>query len=657
MTEKLDSLRILEKHLKGLTSNTAIIKHVVYYLGPIRVEEIARITSEFLRSFKADEEGIRSNILPILEKKEYYKQVNGMWDVEIAKFPEHRVIPEIFQREHRLLSEREVKNKIAAELSIKVKEVCFEIERDENLKKFDGGWGLKKWELVNDQAVQVLKAQGMPLAEREIIQLISEKYKKPVEGIVLSLNTDKRFVQEKKVWALKEEVEARKIKGGRRKIAERRDDVQLELEKSFLKAQGIVRKEQPDESPPRKMKVKLRKTASQQVREMLKERELQVIPVEVDLAAELSSSQVATSVAETTTFSRVEHSPKERSLSAREREAIASFVEQLARLEDKGVGESTSKLRREPLSLNKILNLLRLKYVPYFAERVVIPEDYYRFAAELITPRAGQTVLNPSCHDGLFAIEVLTAVFARLEGSAWAPHGSQIEVVQKDGLRYRIGVEGTSLQKKSLEDFLVTQTDVLDYFIENNFAAIEYDRILAQSAKYCLRLAGFPNVYLANMDYLSQLPEVFGEPANDRNEISLRFDLVFGNLTFLKSHNLSANYLDQSLRILERDGVGAFFVHHDLLKLLKDNPFMEGVLTSHYFHYIFTFPPLEGVSEVKLIVLKRKSDEKPGVSLVTARIKDVKDLRYILVDLARGIKQSPYYECLSQESVPRILFE
>ncbi len=659
MQKKIQPDQLIERRLKGLTSNTTIIKHIVYNLGPISAKDIAQIISKVLLSFKPDEDGIKNNILPILKSNNYYREVNDKWEVVVEEFPEHKVLPELFAREHSILTEREVRNKIADALSIRTKEVCIDLERDANVKRFNGGWGLKKWKLVNDEAVEILKQHESPLSKKEILQLIAEKYKKPLENIVISPEFDSRFVQERKAWTLKEYVQSRKSKAYEKELKIRRDDVHLELEDSFLKAQGLIKKEPEKElTPGTKMKVKLRKPPREQIELALKERELHVKPIEADLAAELSSAQTATSAAEVTSYNRVEHSLKERSLSPKEREAIISFVSQLLELEDKAVVQNLNRLKREPLSLHKILNLLRLKYVPYFTERVVIGEDYYKFAAELITPIPGQTVINPSAYDALFAVEVLSAVYERLEGAAWAPHGNEIEIVQKDGIRSRINIENTSLLKKAQEDFLITQTDILDYFVENNFVCIEYDKLIAQCAKYVLRLAGFPNVYLANRDFLSELAEVFGETPNEQNEISLKFDLVFGNFTFLKSHNLSANYIDQSLRILEERGVCAFFVLKEVMKLLKDHPMFEEMRMKHFFRYVFNFPQVENVNDVLLVVLRKKApNEDLNVPLITANVKDVKDLRYILVDLAREIKQSSYYESLSQDSVRRVLLD
>lgn len=656
MRKKVTKDLLIEKRLKGLTNSLVLIKYIVYYLGPISAGEIADIVAKLIRTFEPTQEGINTYILPVLRNHDYYKETNGKWEIVNENFPEHKEVPKILAREHRILTERELRNKLAEALSLRTKEVCVELERIADLKRFDGGWGLKSWEVVNDLAFEVLKSHGSPLQHKEILQLISEKFKKDLEKIVIYLEADKRFIFERKAWKLAEEIEGVEAKRTRKKALLKQEAVHLELEESFLKAQGIEKEVRAEPSAPPKVKVKLRKSAKQQeVREILKERELHVVPVEVDLATELSATQPSTSVMEATSFNRVERSQKERSLSQKERQEMVFFIDRLLQLEEKGVSQDGERLRKEPLSIQKLLHALRLRFPPYFTERVVIPHDFYSFVADLITPLPGKAVLNPSAHDGLFAVEVLTSLFNRLEDAVWAPRGNQIEVVQKDGLRYSFSIEGTSLEKKCREDFLVTQNDVIDYFIENNFASIEHERVLAQSAKYNLRLAGFPNVYLANRDFLSQLPEVFGEPPNENNEISLRFDLVFGNFTFLKSHNLSANYIDQTLKILDEDGVAAFFVLKELLQLLKDHTFMNEIRAKFDFRYIFSFPQVDG-AEIMLVILKKREREE-AAPLIAGRVKDVKDLRPILVDLARGIKQSIYYEYLKQESVRRVIAE
>jgi len=352
----------------------------------------------------------------------------------------------------------------------------------------------------------------------------------------------------------------------------------------------------------------------------------------------------------------VEPSIKERSLSPKEREAISSFVNKLIEMDDRGVGLNISTLRREPLSSHKVINLLRLKYLPFFTERVIIPDEHCHFASELAACHPGQSVMNVSAHAGAFATQVLNVVFERLDGAAWAPYGSQIEVAQRDGVRYRIPISGTPLQRKTQEDFLLEQTDLIDYFVENNFVVIEGDPLLAQAAAYSMRLSGYPGVYVAAKDFLSQLPEVFSQRSDD-NEVSLRFDLIFGNLTLTKSHNLTANYLDQTVRLLERDGVVAVFVLKELVRLLKGHDFMDELVATHDFRYVCEFPKIDSVTDVLLLVFKKKPAVEPETPapLVHAVVKDVKLLGSVIMDLARGIRQSAYYEKLTQESVKRVL--
>ena len=72
---------------------------------------------------------------------------------------------------------------------------------------------------------------------------------------------------------------------------------------------------------------------------------------------------------------------KERSLNGKERESINGFVKKLVDMGDVSVGTNISQVLREPLSLHKIVSLLKLKYLPYIADRVSIPDDYYHFAS------------------------------------------------------------------------------------------------------------------------------------------------------------------------------------------------------------------------------------------------------------------------------------
>jgi hypothetical protein len=648
----------LEKKLQGLSSNVDIIKHIVYFLGPIRVEDIAAKMADVMQSFQPDANTINQFIKPILEKCDYYTCDNGLWDVIVEKVPEHAVLAKLLQEEHRPLYERELSSRIAIALDLKVKAVCIEYKRDPNLKQFGAKWGLKNWELVNDASHQVMLNQESPLSIREVLQLVATATGKRVENIVFDPRSDNRFVQERKAWMVRDLVD--KLKSERTAASTpkvRQEKVAMDLERSFVTATNPIGAKKEARQEHDASKVKLRKIMRQEMQQALKEREAFVAPVEVDLAEELSQGQEFGTPLEATSFNRVEPSMKERSLNIKEREAINALVKQLSEMENVAVGADTEQILREPLSLHKIIGLLKVKYLPYFTERVVIPDEFYRFASELVVPHPGMSVLNPSGQAGGFAIQILNSVYDRLEGAAWAPHGAHIEIAQRDNVRYKIHVEGTPLHKKSQDDFLINQNDLVDYFILNNLAIVESDVLLAQSAQSTLRLAGFPNVYVAAKDFLSQLPEVFSERPNEANDISQRFDLIFGNVTFIKSHNLAANYLDQIFRLLDREGVACVFVLRELLRLLKDHDFMEDMAARHDFRYVFHFPQIEARNEVSLVVLRRKvsAADVGEPMLVNANVKDAKALNNILVDLARGAKQSGYYEVSKQESARRVL--
>ncbi len=646
----------LEKKLAGLSSNVDIIKHIVYYLGPVTMQDIASKMAEVMLSFQPDRKSIEQFIKPILNNCDYYTKDGQKWDVVVEKVPEHAVLPEVMRNEQRLLSERELHSRLAAALGTKVKAVCISLDRDPNVVKVDGKWGLKQWELVNDTAYELMKKQDKPLTPKEILALVAEHTGKDINNIVFDPRGDRRFVQERKAWWLRELADkAKSDKSAAASVKVRQEPVELELEGSFRQAQTSARGS--TRANRGKGKVKLRKMMQQEARRALKDREALVTPVEVDLADELSQEQEFDSDLDATSYNQVEPSMKERSLSAKERESITAFVRQLVEMGDISVAAGVSQVLREPLSLHKIVSLLKLKYLPYITDRVIVPDDYYRFAGELVAPHPGVSVLNPAAQAGAFATQMLNVVFERLEGAAWAPYGTHIEVVQRDGVRYKIHVQGTPLHKKSQEDFLISQNDLVDYFILNNLAVIESDKLLARAAQYNMRLSGFPNVYVTAKDFLSQLPEVFSERANENNEVSVRFDLVFSNLTFIKEHNLAANYIDQVLRLLDREGVACVFVLRDLLQLLKGHDFMDDIIGGYDFRYVFHCPQIDTRNPLSMLVIKHKgpAGDAEETSLVTATVKDVKDLSNILVDLARGVRQSAFYEILKQESALRVL--
>jgi len=409
----------LEKKLAGLTSNVNIIKFIVYYLGPVAVDDVAAMMADAMFSFSKTRDSVNHFITPILEKQGYYREQDSRWSIIQEQLPEHKVLPEILARERRFLYEREVRSRLATALGCKVKEVCIELDREPLLKRFNGKWGLKDWRLGNDEVREILSEHGKPLTVKELVALAAEKLGLPEEQVVFDPRGDRRFLADRKAWGLREwESESRRRTPPVIAAMKDQETVKLKLEESFLQSRTPT-KERERAGPS--AKVKLKKAAQQQAKELLRGRTVHVAPIEADLATQLSQAEGVGASFEATSFNSVEPSMKERSLSSKDREEILGFVEKLMEMEDKSVGVNVARLRREPLSSHKIVALLRLKYLPYFTERVVIPDDYYSFAAELVAPHPGQSVLNPAAQAGEFAMHVLTQVFERLAGAGGKP--------------------------------------------------------------------------------------------------------------------------------------------------------------------------------------------------------------------------------------------
>jgi len=92
----------VDKKLQGLTSNVDIIKHIVYYLGPISIGDLAAKMAQVMLSFQPDEKSVRQYITPILTKLDYYVEKDGKWEVVHGKLPEHLALPKVMEEEHRL---------------------------------------------------------------------------------------------------------------------------------------------------------------------------------------------------------------------------------------------------------------------------------------------------------------------------------------------------------------------------------------------------------------------------------------------------------------------------------------------------------------------------------------------------------------------------
>jgi hypothetical protein len=295
------------------------------------------------------------------------------------------------------------------------------------------------------------------------------------------------------------------------------------------------------------------------------------------------------------------------------------------RQETVGVGPSEQSVAGAPLSARKVVDVLRLKHLAYFRDRAVLPSEFYRLLVRVQRPTIHDAVLNPTAFEGLLAVELFGYLFDALDGAAWAlaEEGQELEIVQPDGARYKLASQDKQLADKARDKFTVSQVDLLEHFVNYKYTGIEGDKTLARAARTVTRLSGYENVYIANRDYFSELPQIFGLEPNEDNEIPQRFDCIVGNFTFTQDDNLAANYLDQSLKLLAPTGRLGAFVTDGLLKLLKQHgllgEFLGGMAVTHFIR----LPLIEGRHNVVELHVKRQRDgEAPPI--IYAEVEDLK---------------------------------
>lgn len=615
---------------KTALSNVDLVRRYVFDNQPVTLEQVAAELRKSMASIRSDADARDKYALPVLRGQGYYQEQNGAWGVVIEQMPEYKALEPVLREAHQVLYEREVKSKVAQKLGYKVASVVLDLEKANGLKKFGSRWGLESWSLVNDQAAEVLQQHPGGMNERDLLKHICDRFKLDPQDAILNLAADKRFVLERKNWVLRDLSEKRKDQGTPKEAAKstKKKSVDLSLEGSFLQAQ-IIRSE-PEEGTgenERLLKSRLRKAQIKQAQDILEQRE-DLQPRQEDFAARMTQLLSAAGVDEqgVKSFQRIEPASKERGLSQKEREEINQFISQLMEQATVGAGLSVQAVANAPLSARKLQDVLRLKYLDYTRDRAVIPPEFCRLLIDLLAPVINMSVLHAACYEGLLAVELFNYLFEHLDGGAWAlvDGNRKLEIVQPDGARYRVGAEDPAMIEQARDKFIVSQVDLLNYFLNNKYTGIEGDTVLAKAARVACRLTGYENAYITANDFLSELPEVFGYPANDDNSITDRFDLVLGNFTFEQDPNLAANFLDQSLKLLTPGGRVGVFVLSELLVLLRDHgllgEFLKGMAVTHFVR----LPLIEGRHRVVLLIVGSLAGETKPPQIVNAEIEDFK---------------------------------
>jgi hypothetical protein len=306
-----------------------------------------------------------------------------------------------------------------------------------------------------------------------------------------------------------------------------------------------------------------------------------------------------------------------------------------------------------PLSARKLLDVLRLKHAAYSRDRVALPGELHRLLIELLNPHIHETVLHPACYEGTLSVELLSYLYEHLDGAAWAfvdDNSNLLELVQADGAHFRIDAKESALLETAKDKFIVSQVDLLNHYLSTyRYTGIEQDRVLARAARIYSRLSGYENVYVANRDFLAELPEVFCLPPNEDNEIPLRFEIVLGNLTFTQDANLAANYLEQALRVLRPGGRLGVFVLTELMHLLKQHALLgEFVRQNSVTHYIH-LPLIDGQHEMLLLMMRANTiSGEAAPQIAVAELSDVKQAASLLAALALEPGQSAAVRYIDQ---------
>lgn len=603
-------------------SNVDIIKLHLYFEGPSTPDELAAEVSRLMRSKPDQESALKKYVLPVLGTHKLFVKKGGKYTIDIDELPEHKVIMDVFEESRQFLSEKDLRNKIARALAIKVLSVAIDPSKVKGLKLLGKKWGLKHWRLVNDEAFAVLKERKASMTEKEIIKAVVDLGKVKEDEAIFDPENDKRFVRDRKAWriATDDEEKAKKAKKSKVKAKGKVDKL---LETDFIKSQisKEIAKPTKRESGDKLKKVLIKKIVSEkfkeaqdgppviQAPEKLQDHFLDLIDDEKEEIAAKEDGDKLTS------YQRVEDTPRDLSLSQKERAAITAFLERLetskefSPLSDNQVGAGG------PLSAPKVERLVYQRYANYSLKRTLIPDEYNRMLVEMLDPKFTDLVINPATQVGGLAIALLNYLHEQMSGLYWAlGDGDNIHFLTQRGEKLFLDARDTVLIEKVKEDFILSRNDLIDNFIEYSFCGVETDPVLTQAAKIITRLSGYESVYLVNQNFLTELPEVFGQTPNPENDIDLVFNVILGNITFRGDHNIVANYIDQGTRLLSKDGRVGYFLRWDFLQLMDGHPFLEMILGRHYFDTILKLTAVPSDVPTAIVIIKpRFTEDSPPI--------------------------------------------
>lgn len=646
----------------ALVSNVEVLRKFVYENGPVTKDDMVRAIRAHMHGVLSDEEALNNYVLPVLKTQSYYRESEGRYTVVEEMIPEYAAVVEILEGERRLLLERELRSRLSRRLGLRYDDVVIDFKRHPKLKRSGTRWGLDGWEIINDQAYEVLKDRGVPMTERDIVNAVCERFDRSHATSIFDPERDKRFVRDRKAWTLAQEKPPR-AKGVQRALKlDVTKRVDKSFEESFVEAFNPKEQGRTDKAAAKpSLKKVLRKKIEEKVEQVRAAKEQMGRTILLGGPQKPSAAPVgqqAKAVEEVSysvkSFQAVEPSIREHSLSQKQKDEMSDFLERLPPTAG-GLAKIGVKMPGA-LSPAKISETLAQKYDGYASDRVVIPHEYNKLLVEIASPRLDEIILNPACHAGDLAIAIIDHVFDSLKNSKWAlSEDDTIEVALSSGETLTIYASDTKLLEKAADKFMVSQSDLIDHFLSFSFCAIEKDGVLARAARFKCMLSGHDLAYVVSRDYFTELPAVFGQEPNEDNEITLRFDLIAGNFTFVGSHNTVANYIDQSIRILDSDGRLVMFLPDSFLSVLKTHSFLKQVQDACDFRYIFNLPHFESGEPVSLVCLQKRNEDEPPPDVVVAQFKNYNDALVAVGALKAGEMKEGLMFSFDQTRVPDVL--
>jgi hypothetical protein len=186
-------------------NNIDIIKKTLFDNGSMTAEDLVEFIQGGMLTKPSKKEAMELYIIPPLTKQKYFKKnQENKWELVFEEIPEHQIVKDILIEIKRPMTIKEIKRELKKQDTILSNLSTVTLDRDANFIKLKGEyWALVKWNIVNDDAYEILGTANSPLTKDEIYKKINKINWNKNKEIIFAPEIDERFVKVGKKWSIK----------------------------------------------------------------------------------------------------------------------------------------------------------------------------------------------------------------------------------------------------------------------------------------------------------------------------------------------------------------------------------------------------------------------------------------------------------------------